>query len=1354
MCSGAKILVAAVLFAATVSQAAVKRPAIEPRFSGAAVGEWTMDHAAALAQARAGTNHVVVLFNGAWWCPHCQALENVVLTNAAWQAYVETNRLYLVTMDFPGRADQYWCWLRETNYVEQVAGLTLEQGEAEITNRYALQTAYAVPGAATNTVNGVSYQRVGYPTLIVLRPDGTRLGRFSPLATTVSLEMVMRNMNQILAADAWDETDDYYPGATPLAAPPCEDEEVAAGAHTLSEADAADWFSFDAEAGMQWAFALRTAAAGATNTVTAQIFDNPTNKVAVAERDMIPSDIAVLSYVVPQSGRYWLKLSRAAGVKQLQGYELVYWCGDAPATVLFASPRVEVSESGPVVTLSVTITGASEDAEVRVGYETIAGSALPGLDYTGTAGELVWGVGVKRPKTITVALLPDAVWEPDEFFDVALYAVKNCSVGEQLSTCRVVLHEQNQRRPGTLRFEGAASALLTEGSNTLFSVTRTAGADGAVTALVDHVEGLVRTPVARLAWTNGEAGAKTFAFAFAAEPGWQPDRTSSLRLTAVSGASAAASASAVALTRRDDWVVETLAEYLQDPAHRFYALRASRGVWFNGFCSDAERGDAWLRSGVVAPGASATLTGTLNGPGVLSFDWRLDGADASVQCLLGSLLTDLLPAAGLRTGATLAIPGGANAVSWTVRGGAAASEAAGAVRALQWYPLPVCAAPQPAQASAVINRAQVFTWQDVLAGAPFPAGATARYEFCAGVRGGALAKWSEQSEARFPRAGVPEDRAALEELIARAGTAPLYWRVDTVVTDAQGRRAVNTGPVWQVTVLPEGSPEFVVSDGGFDPAAPGGVALPDLTVGVRCDAGPFACAVAPGDVVRVAVRNGRLPAGVRAEVRGEAVWLTGVPLRPGQGAADLHVSVRRDVGGRRVTQPGTSLTVRWNVLGLGRAAGQYNGYLVVGDEAGHGSASVAVSATGRVSGRVMRNGLTYTFSAACFDGLSDALVVTQALARAGTQTGSVGVTVAPDGSGVRVRFAGEEDRFYLLWRNNWADAGGAALLGSYAGYYTVALPVAAKSSDSAPGGTGYLTLTVRSNGRVSYAGRLADGKSVSGSSILLYGPDCCSALDRATLYVLGKPSGYRPGSGVYGVLYFEPGEGGGVRLTTVSPAEASGLRWINSEPQSVFGYDPVTGLSQEGVLGFTNSLDVTGGFYDKTISLQTYYGGMPLALQSVFHAPPDFDGQQGASGYGLHSLPEPLRLPAVVSGPSSLAFPATALVMNGSLVDYAASVNPWALGVRPNLRTGVFTGSFKACYQGVSDGQPKQKTRSFKATGVLLPVRAAYQTYPEWMGCYLIPDACHSLTGGGRPVSYRFNWSYDFLLSGSHEAPD
>ena len=170
---------------AAASFAEVKEPSIRPSWSGASVCEWTMDYQSALSQARDEGRWTLMLFTGAWWCPWCQPLEEKVLDTDEWRAYAAQKSLYEVEMDYPARDGvSRWCWLWETNYLA-TAGLTPEQGAAEVFDRYMVQDAYALPDATTNTVEveghePVSYRRIDYPTILVIAPNGDIAGRFSP----------------------------------------------------------------------------------------------------------------------------------------------------------------------------------------------------------------------------------------------------------------------------------------------------------------------------------------------------------------------------------------------------------------------------------------------------------------------------------------------------------------------------------------------------------------------------------------------------------------------------------------------------------------------------------------------------------------------------------------------------------------------------------------------------------------------------------------------------------------------------------------------------------------------------------------------------------------------------------------------------------------------------------------------------------------------------------------------------------------------------------------------------------------------------------------------------------------------
>ena len=195
-------------FAAAVSLAAISvtafeynvtAPAIRPRWSGAAAGEWTMDREAAFAKAKAEGAYTIVLFTGSWWCPICQTCETKVLKSQAWADYVTEKGFYLAECDYPYRfpvpAGQegkslhpelgdgwgFKCWLYDADYLAE-NGLTAEEGLDAIQKMYDYQDALALPGSVVDVINRLGggtmdLDKIAYPTMVLFRPDGSEVGR-------------------------------------------------------------------------------------------------------------------------------------------------------------------------------------------------------------------------------------------------------------------------------------------------------------------------------------------------------------------------------------------------------------------------------------------------------------------------------------------------------------------------------------------------------------------------------------------------------------------------------------------------------------------------------------------------------------------------------------------------------------------------------------------------------------------------------------------------------------------------------------------------------------------------------------------------------------------------------------------------------------------------------------------------------------------------------------------------------------------------------------------------------------------------------------------------------------------------
>ncbi len=101
---------------------------------------WIEDMKKAQALARKQDRPMLLNFSGSDWCYYCKLLDREVLDTSAFKRFA-AERLILVELDFP-RSHPQPGWLREQN--------------RRLARQYGLK---------------------GFPTLIVLSPDGTRLGQ-------------------------------------------------------------------------------------------------------------------------------------------------------------------------------------------------------------------------------------------------------------------------------------------------------------------------------------------------------------------------------------------------------------------------------------------------------------------------------------------------------------------------------------------------------------------------------------------------------------------------------------------------------------------------------------------------------------------------------------------------------------------------------------------------------------------------------------------------------------------------------------------------------------------------------------------------------------------------------------------------------------------------------------------------------------------------------------------------------------------------------------------------------------------------------------------------------------------------
>ena len=100
---------------------------------------WTTDYNKALAQAKAENKMVLVDFTGSDWCPWCKKLDSEVFDQPKFKDYAKKN-LILVECDFPRAKEQ---------------PADVKRQNEELQDQFNIQ---------------------GYPTVIVLNPNGKKVG--------------------------------------------------------------------------------------------------------------------------------------------------------------------------------------------------------------------------------------------------------------------------------------------------------------------------------------------------------------------------------------------------------------------------------------------------------------------------------------------------------------------------------------------------------------------------------------------------------------------------------------------------------------------------------------------------------------------------------------------------------------------------------------------------------------------------------------------------------------------------------------------------------------------------------------------------------------------------------------------------------------------------------------------------------------------------------------------------------------------------------------------------------------------------------------------------------------------------
>lgn len=282
-----------------------ERTAPGAKAAGAALdwGEWTVDLDAAKAKAKADGGTTLVLVGGTTWCPDCVATEHYLLERDEFKAWCVANKVTLAVVDVPNYNgsqtssllsydvnDTLYNSSKKTydnyRYVSYnysgVTNMSIRyQSGAGYLSRHnltpsdpdvvALKEKFRKLACDTIAAGGLkrpetTTARMGVPTFIALRSDGTVAGRltaFSASGAQSYTEGYLTRFSELLAqaSDAEEENNDNPKSATAI--DPILSRGMVAGIKTISAVDVADYYPIDESAvGPVVKFSLAGATAG------------------------------------------------------------------------------------------------------------------------------------------------------------------------------------------------------------------------------------------------------------------------------------------------------------------------------------------------------------------------------------------------------------------------------------------------------------------------------------------------------------------------------------------------------------------------------------------------------------------------------------------------------------------------------------------------------------------------------------------------------------------------------------------------------------------------------------------------------------------------------------------------------------------------------------------------------------------------------------------------------------------------------------------------------------------------------------------------------------------------------------
>jgi hypothetical protein len=191
-----------------------------------------------------------------------------------------------------------------------------------------------------------------------------------------------------------------------------------------------------------------------------------------------------------------------------------------PGTISLSAATYSVNENVTPLTITARRTGGTNGI-VGVSYATANGTAISGVNYTGTSGTLSWADGESANKTFTVTIIDDGVYGPTKTFTAS---ISNPTGGASISTpTSATVNVLNVNPPppspdpGDIQFAVAAQSVSESAGSTTVVMRRVDGTNGIVgisyeTQDISAVAGVNYTTASGTeSWADASQADQTFA---------------------------------------------------------------------------------------------------------------------------------------------------------------------------------------------------------------------------------------------------------------------------------------------------------------------------------------------------------------------------------------------------------------------------------------------------------------------------------------------------------------------------------------------------------------------------------------------------------------------------------------------------------------------------------------------------------------------------------------------------------------------------------------------------------------------------------------------------------------------------